>query len=220
MFSSKMIGATFTVMTMFTNLFVPAIPVTVEPKAPFILNDEEYSVIDTTEKGVYLYGTDESEIPKHIQQAIDDAHITNDMSELKKCNKIAQHLANILEYDSSITKFEEELYPQFTDWSILNGKAVCAGYADAFQYMCTCLGIECYYETGYTYKSDGSVGEYHAWNRVKVENEEYWYDVCWYDSTKETTYLQCYKRWNDRTLKEEWFRDRINGRMYEAPTSE
>ena len=192
----------------------------VEPKEPFTLNGEVYSFCGETESGVFLYSTGEEEIPKHIIEVIEGAEVKNSMTEFEKCDAISEYLSQILEYDPRVKRFRDELYPWFTDWSILNGKAVCAGYTDAFQTICTALGIECWYEVGHTFEQDGSQGELHAWNRVVVDGTNYWYDVTWFDASKEPTYLQCYKRWNDRVLEEEWFRYRINGSMFEMPTSE
>ncbi len=63
---------------------------------------------------------------------------------------------------------------------LVNGKTVCAGYARAFQYLMTELGIPCYYCTGYA-------GEAHAWNIVRLDGEYYNVDATW-DDTEPNTY--------------------------------
>lgn len=65
--------------------------------------------------------------------------------------------------------------------ALVNGKTVCAGYARAFQYLMTQMGIPCYYCTG-------NAGEKHAWNIVKLDGDYYNVDVTWND-TNPATYL-------------------------------
>ena len=57
-----------------------------------------------------------------------------------------------------------------------NNSTVCAGYARAFQYIMTRLGIPCYY-------CRGVAGEPHAWNIIKLGDDYYNVDVTWDDST-------------------------------------
>lgn len=59
---------------------------------------------------------------------------------------------------------------------LVNGKAVCAGYAKAYQLVMCSLGIECVYVTG-----DTPPG-LHAWNRIKLDGEWYYIDVTWDDA--------------------------------------
>lgn len=60
---------------------------------------------------------------------------------------------------------------------LINGKAVCAGYAKAFQLILTKLGYECIYVTG-------DAGGPHAWNCVTVDGEDYLVDVTWDDKDR------------------------------------
>ncbi len=56
--------------------------------------------------------------------------------------------------------------------ALVSRTTVCAGYARAFQYLMTRLGIPCYYVTGY------AEGE-HAWNTVMLDGEFYNVDLTW-----------------------------------------
>ena len=62
---------------------------------------------------------------------------------------------------------------------LINGKAVCSGYASAFQCIMKELEIPCGYITGQAV--DG--GEAHAWNYVKLGDYNYQIDVTWDDSS-------------------------------------
>lgn len=58
---------------------------------------------------------------------------------------------------------------------IVQGDAICQGYAEAFTYFMNLLDIECGMVRGTT----GDSG--HIWNYVNLEGEYYWIDVTWDD---------------------------------------
>lgn len=58
---------------------------------------------------------------------------------------------------------------------LVNGKAVCQGYSEAFLYVMNKLGIKCGIVSGDT--ADGS----HSWNYVYVNGGCYWIDLTWDD---------------------------------------
>lgn len=60
--------------------------------------------------------------------------------------------------------------------ALVNKKAVCSGYAKAFQIIMHRLGINCDYVSGQ------AGGGSHGWNMVLLDNEEYYVDVTWDDS--------------------------------------
>ena len=55
--------------------------------------------------------------------------------------------------------------------ALVNGQTVCAGYARAFQYIMTKLGIPTYYCVGY------SQNQNHAWNIIRLDDGYYNVDV-------------------------------------------
>ncbi len=59
--------------------------------------------------------------------------------------------------------------------ALVNGRAVCAGYAYAFQYLLMRAGIESYYVVGKSH------GEGHAWNLAKIGGQWYYVDLTWDD---------------------------------------
>ena len=61
--------------------------------------------------------------------------------------------------------------------ALLDGQSVCNGYALAFNMLANRAGIKSDLCVGQTYS-----GEYHAWNRVIVNGNQYFYDITWYDS--------------------------------------
>lgn len=82
-------------------------------------------------------------------------------------------LMQLVEYDSG-APMNQSAYS-----ALVGGRSVCAGYARAFQYLMQCLGIPCYYCTGYA-------GEDHAWNIVKLDGSYCNVDVTWNDTDPAT----------------------------------
>ena len=58
---------------------------------------------------------------------------------------------------------------------LFKGKAVCGGYAEAFQEFMHELGIEC----------RAVVGWIHEWNQVKLDDGWYWIDCTWNDPKRD-----------------------------------
>ena len=59
--------------------------------------------------------------------------------------------------------------------AIMEGGAVCQGYAEAYQYLCNAAGLWCLPVTG----SAGDVG--HAWNLIRLSDGTYYVDLTWAD---------------------------------------
>ena len=64
--------------------------------------------------------------------------------------------------------------------ALVGGKAVCAGYARAYQLLLTQAGIPCSYIQGESYDSSGSLVN-HAWNLVWLDGNCCYTDVTWDD---------------------------------------
>ncbi|MBR3969023.1 MAG: fibronectin type III domain-containing protein [Clostridia bacterium] len=65
--------------------------------------------------------------------------------------------------------------------ALVEGKAVCNGYARAYQHLLNEVGITAWYVSGTSVSpSSGSVLE-HAWNMVKLDGKWYYTDVTWDD---------------------------------------
>lgn len=86
------------------------------------------------------------------------------------------YLVSHCEYDYSLTK--SRAYDCLVD-----GASVCNGYAAAFYNLCRAAGLEAGYISG-TVEIPGAGRIFHAWNRVKLEDGQwYYYDATWDDST-------------------------------------
>lgn len=69
--------------------------------------------------------------------------------------------------------------------AIVEGKAVCAGYAFAFQYLLMRNGIESYYVVGTAGVDKAGKPVGHAWNIAKISGVWYYVDPAWNDSDDE-----------------------------------
>lgn len=99
--------------------------------------------------------------------------------------------------------FDEVIYSAYG--CLVEKKAVCAGYAKAFQLIMRELGIKCDYVTGWGQSSDGSVGR-HAWNCVTLDGKKYLIDATWDDydlSGKNNDATHAYFLVNTKTMNKD-----------------
>lgn len=69
--------------------------------------------------------------------------------------------------------------------ALVEGEAVCGGYASAFEYLCHLSGIPCIYVTGTATIDVASGG--HAWNLVEVDGTWSVVDATWDDDDNQAT---------------------------------
>ena len=176
--------------------------------------NNNYDVIDTTESNVGIYMNTQP----YILDAIKNTSMNGLDSDFEKVRLIESYIRKILEYDTQAAKESdswEENYTAFTNYCLLTNKAVCAGYAEAFQSMCLAVGIECWYVTGYATNNNGD-RQYHAWNKVKIDNVEYYVDACWNDSAS-GRYSISETLWEDHEIDEIYEQYHITSKSFPQP---
>lgn len=77
---------------------------------------------------------------------------------------------------------------------LLNGVAVCQGYAEAMKLLMNLSGVECEVVVGTATNSNGT--ENHAWNLVKLDDEWYHLDPTWDDPTPDRPGVTSYSYFN------------------------
>lgn len=65
--------------------------------------------------------------------------------------------------------------------ALVEGKAVCEGYARAFQYLLYQSGIQCLIAEGSSINPSTGLSEGHAWNVVRIDGRYYHVDLTWDD---------------------------------------
>ena len=103
----------------------------------------------------------------------------------KKTEGLIEEAEDMDDYEKAMLAFDyivdNTVYKEDNDYShniygvFGKGKAVCEGYAKAYQYLTQAMGLECIYITG------NSKGEGHAWNYIKIDKDWYGVDVTWCD---------------------------------------
>lgn len=125
-------------------------------------------------------------MPKYLE-GIDDS-----MSAYDVAIRLHVKLINAVDYDTLALQAEEvDGYPKSDEIDsirsicgvFLDGRAVCAGYARAMQYLLHKCGVECAYASGLVRKENGQSGGGHGWNILKVDGEYYYLDTTWDDSS-------------------------------------
>lgn len=96
--------------------------------------------------------------------------------DVAKIKYVHDWLIDNVEYDVNL----ESSDPYSIVGALIEGKAVCEGYARAFKYIMDGLGISCVLVSGTGTNSSGTT-ESHAWNYVVLDGSWYAVDVTWDD---------------------------------------
>ncbi len=138
----------------------------------------------------YLFKSEKEKdlIQKKIEKEVEPflSGISSSMTDYEAALKTFENIVKLVDYDHIKLSQEENglVLPKDPDNHIrsiygvfVDKKAVCAGYARAYQYILNRLGIECTYVVG----KCGEEG--HAWNLIKLEDDYYYVDTTWADAT-------------------------------------
>ena len=99
---------------------------------------------------------------------------------------------------SLITYSGESSYNQTLYSALCQQETVCAGYAKAFQYLMTSLGVPCYYCEGTAQDSaaEDAAWSAHAWNIVCLDGSYVNVDLTWDDTSLTSAGLISYAQYN------------------------
>ena len=128
---------------------------------------------------VLLTGFDREDMIKH-KKAVKQARkilseMPKDLSELETAKYLYQYVATHVQYDY------DDYYDR-EDWNclydaLIDGSAVCSGYAEAVYCLFNLAGIDCLCVDGTVVTEEHVDG--HAWNLAKVDGEWYVFDATW-----------------------------------------
>lgn len=97
---------------------------------------------------------------------------------------VHDYLVENIEYDTTIS--QSNIYNVYG--ALVNGRAVCEGYARSFKYLMDELGIPCTLVIGTGTNSQGET-ENHAWNYIQLNGNWYAIDCTWDDPVSSTGYV-------------------------------
>ena len=97
---------------------------------------------------------------------------------------VHDYLVENIEYDTTVS--QSNIYNVYG--ALVNGRAVCEGYARSFKYLMDKLGIPCTLVIGTGTNSQGQT-ENHAWNYVQLNGTWYAIDCTWDDPVSSTGYV-------------------------------
>ena len=97
---------------------------------------------------------------------------------------VHDYLVESIEYDTTIS--QSNIYNVYG--ALVNGRAVCEGYARSFKYLMDELGIPCTLVIGTGTNSQGET-ENHAWNYIQLNGNWYAIDCTWDDPVSSTGYV-------------------------------
>lgn len=110
-------------------------------------------------------------------RAVLDEALAEGMSGLEKETAIYSWLVDHVDYDwrhqDIMSEAPRSAYEPYG--GLVDRKAVCLGYATAFQLLCDLAGVECITVVGAAFFSE----EDHAWNMVRLDGKWYCVDVTW-----------------------------------------
>ncbi|MDE7131457.1 MAG: InlB B-repeat-containing protein, partial [Lachnospiraceae bacterium] len=113
------------------------------------------------------------------------ACVTDGMSDDMKATVLHDYLVINVEYDYDnylSGNIPGDSYNAYG--TLVNGTAVCNGYALAYKYLLNRVGIECYMVTSRSMN--------HAWNMVKLDGEYYHVDTTWDDPVRDMVGRVCH----------------------------
>ena len=147
-----------------------------------------YDIIPGDKVLVILYWTEDlkesavssgqilSEEAKAEAQRVVDQVVTGDMSDYDIAKALHDYLVLNCKYDMRLYSGDMPDVSYTANGALLEGTAVCAGYAKAYEALMDAAGIPCEYVSGY------ATGN-HAWNVVEIDGEWYHVDTTWDDPT-------------------------------------
>lgn len=114
--------------------------------------------------------------------------ILPDMSDYEKAKALHDYVAKLIDYDYAQYRAKDGSefmrgfgYPAGINRALLEGKGVCAAYAETYAALCNLFGLRCVDTVG------TAGGDTHGWNVVEVDGQWYHVDVTW-DDKSSTSY--------------------------------
>lgn len=159
------------------------------PETFWLTGESKYYVKNNSTTVEFEYSIEPSEIlsaKETFENKIDNILIDLPSgSDFEKEEYINNYIIENCKYDDAAAQTENiEGNENDAYGALVDGSAVCEGYARAFQLLCNKADIDCVMVSGTVDNTN------HAWNCVKIGGEWYQIDVTWNDTDGDKDYLQ------------------------------
>lgn len=133
-----------------------------------------------TGKSLYIYS---AYSPEEIQRKTQDLtnavqmflnNIPSDLTEAERQIYVHDYMRDICEYATNTVRDSYNVYGV-----LVNGHAVCQGYAEAYSYLLSLVGVN----------STSITNQEHIWNAVELDNHWSYSDATWDDTTNSYRYF-------------------------------
>lgn len=128
----------------------------------------------------------EAELSAKVSEVIGQI-IKKGMSDYEKIDAIHDYICDNVTYDYANLNDESYMLKYTAYAAMINGTAVCEGYATLFYNMCLAAGVDCRVLSGEAF--NGEETGPHAWNLVKLGSKYYLLDSTWDDGTRSDAYF-------------------------------
>lgn len=147
---------------------------------PFSLDAsmQYYTNVNPTTFFVTFRGREYNDLNQQVLKKAKEIAAQTDIytTDYEKLRFINNYLVDHCEYVSAAVKNPEQYPKAFTAYGcLIEGKAVCEGYANSVQLLCQLLDIPCIKVTGTAYNGD------HIWNAVYLNDKWWMLDVTFND---------------------------------------
>lgn len=131
-----------------------------------------------------------------IQAGMQELGITDEMAPLQRIRLIHDYICKHVTYDHA--HYGDNSYaPQFTAHAaVQDGTAVCQGYATLFNRFLISAGIDAEIILGI------AGGEWHSWNKVILDDREFFIDITWNDDMNTNAYFMASEEFADHVERD------------------
>lgn len=142
---------------------------------------KEYCVTEITRRIPEYYTREQMrELDSLILGVIEKSGVEKDMSDYEKTVRLHDAIIKSVDYDMETSIKDEQNIYHTAYGALKKGRAVCDGYAKAYQYALYKVGVKSHIVTGFAQTSVDH-GENHAWNLVWIDGNTYLTDITWDD---------------------------------------
>ncbi|MBR6419176.1 MAG: transglutaminase domain-containing protein [Oscillospiraceae bacterium] len=138
----------------------------------------------------YSTAAQEDMVRERVQSLIREWDFSRSTDDFEKVQTVCDYVAAHVDYDRIHMKNEHYHLKSTAYGALVNGYALCQGYAVTVYRLLRECGVPCRVITGEAEKPDGTA-ESHAWNLVCLGGLWYQLDVTWNDQLETDAYFLC-----------------------------